>query len=296
MHDVISMKLIAKQLNDWTYTDYYYRLMLIAKNIYNGKLPNGINYKWVEKYLYSEGSCVFFKDDTMGYMVAKYADSGKLNPYDEPTFVTPYATGYHGKPLENHVDCVIIRNNDIMLPTAPTLQLMAYRLAEATRTSDVNIRAQKTPVFALCDDKQKLSFKRAMSQVDENEFAIYGYKNFDIDSIKAIRMDAPVVFDKLTIQKHEIWNEAMTFLGLNNANQDKRERLVADEVSANNEQVGASGNVFLSARQDAFEEIRNLFGLSEEEVYVEMREMPTPKLAEVERSIEDDYRLRTNER
>lgn len=289
MHDIISMKSFAKQLNDWTYTDYYYRLTLIARSIFNGKLPNGINYKWLERYLFSEGSCVFFKDKTYGYMIAKYTDSGKLNVYDEPTFVTPYATGYTGKRLENHVDCVIIPNNDIMLPTSPTLQLFAYRLAEATRTSDVNIRGQKTPVFVLCDDKQKLSFKRAMNQIDDNEFAIYGYKNFDIDSIKAIRMDAPVVFDKLTIQKHEIWNEAMTFLGINNANQDKRERLVTDEVSANNEQVGASGNVFYSARQEAFEEIRNLFGLSKDEVFVEMREMPTPKLLDMEMGRGDKY-------
>jgi hypothetical protein len=140
------------------------------------------------------------------------------------------------------------KNNDILMPTAPTLQLFAYRLAQATRTSDINIKAQKTPVIALCDDKQKISFKRALDKIEENEFAIYGYKNFDIDSIKAVRLDAPIVFDKLTLQKHEIWNEAMTFLGLNNANQDKKERLVADEVSANNEQVGASGNVFLSAQ------------------------------------------------
>lgn len=296
MYDIISMKSFAKTMNDRTFTDYYMRLMLIARSIYNGKLPNSINYKWVEKYLYTEGSCVFFKDKELGYMVTKYTDSGKLNAYDEPTFVTPYATGYMGKPLENHVDCVIIKNNDILLPTAPTLKLFAYRLAEATRTSDVNIRAQKTPVFALCDEKQKLSFKRAMSQVEENEFAIYGYKNFDIDSIKAIRMDAPVVFDKLTIQKHEIWNEAMTFLGLNNANQDKRERLVADEVSANNNQVGACGNVFLSARQEAFEEIRNLFDISEEEAFVEMREMPMPKLSETEGGLFDDNELCTNER
>ena len=138
-----------------------------------------------------------------------------------------------------------------------------------------------------------MSFKRAMNKVEENEFAIYGYKNFDIDSIKAIRLDAPVVFDKLTIQKHEIWNEAMTFLGLNNANQDKRERLVADEVSANNEQVGASGNVFLKARKDACKRINELFGLK---ISVKMRDMPTPKLSDIERGISDDNELRTNDR
>lgn len=296
MHDIIAMKSIAKQLNDLTFTDYYYRLMLIARSMYDGKLPNSINYKWVERYLFTEGSCVFFHDKNLGYMVTKYTDSGRLNSYDEPTFITPYATGYTGKPLENHVDCVIIRNNDIMLPTSPSLQLFAYRLAEATRTSDVNIRAQKTPVAVLCDDKQKLSFKKAMQQVEDNEFLIYGYKNFDIDSVKAVQLNAPVVFDRLTIQKHEIWNECMTFLGINNANQDKRERLVDDEVQANNEQVGVSGNVFFSARQEAFEEIRSLFGLTEEEANVTMREMPTPKLADIERRIGYDYGLRTNDR
>ena len=288
MHDIISMKTIAKTLNDWTYTDYFYRLMLIARSIYKWKLPNNINYKWLERYLFNDGSCVFFKDENMGYMITKYTDSGTLNPYDEPTHVTPYATGYMGKRLENHVDCVIIRNNDIMLPTSPSLQLFAYRLAEATRTSDINIRAQKTPFVVLCDEKQKLSFKKALQQIGDNDEAVFGYKNFDVEAIKALKLDAPVVFDKLTLQKHDVWNEAMTFLGLNNANQDKRERLVADEVSANNEQVGASCNVFLSGRQDSVEEIKQLFGLSDEEIGVEMREMPTPKLSDIERGLFND--------
>lgn len=298
MNEVLNMKSFAKTLNNLTYTDYYYRLMLIARNIYNGKLPNNINYKWVEKFLYYHGKCVFFKDPIMGYMVTEYTDDGKLNPYDEPTFVVPQATGYiyTGEALENHVNCVIIRNNDIMLPTDFSIKLFAYRLAEATRTSDVNIRAQKTPLMVLCDDKQKLSFKQAIRKIEENEEAVYGYKNFDIDAIKAIKMDAPIVFDKLTLHKHEIWNECMTFLGLNNANQDKKERLIVGEVQANNEQVGASNNVFLSSRQDSFEEIRKLFNLSEEDVYVEMREMPTPKLADVERSVENDNRFCGNER
>lgn len=294
MFDVVSMKSIAKQLNDWTYTDYYYRLMLIARSVFEWEnLPNGIDEKWIERYLFLEGRCVFFKDDELGFMVAKCADDGTLNAYDEPTSVTPSATGYIGKSLETNEECVIIRNNDISLSTSPSIQLFAYRLAEATRTSDVNIRAQKTPVIVLCDDKQKLSFKKAMSQIEENEFAVYGYKNFDIDAIKAIKLDAPVVFDKLTLQKHDVWNECMTFLGINNANQDKRERLVDDEVQANNEQVFASGNVFLKARQQACKQINELFGLN---ISVKMREMPTPKLSDVERGINHDNGLRTNER
>lgn len=278
MSELLNMRSFAKVLNNATYTDYFYRLMLIARSVYKWEnLPNGINEKHIEKYLFSEGSCVFFHDKELGFMVAKCLNKGTLNPYDEPTKIQAIATGYDGRTLENNEDCVIICNNDLMLPTTNTLQLFAYRLAEATRTSDVNVTAQKTPYFVLCEEKQKLSFKTAMQKVLENEPAIYGIKGFEKGDIDVLKLSAPVVFDKLTLHKHEIWNEAMTFLGLNNANQDKKERLVADEVSANNEQVGASGNVFLKSRLDAVERINKLFDLN---IKVSMREMPTPKLSE----------------
>lgn len=284
--DVISMKSIAKQLNDWTFTDYYYRLMLIARSRFKwNNLPNGINEKWIERYLFTEGSCLFYEDKTKGFMIAKATASGKLNPYDECVSYTPYNTGYIGKPLENYEECILIHNNDVKLPTATTLQLYAYRLAEITRTIDVNVSAQKTPVVVLCSEKQRLSFKRMFNNISDNEVAVYGDKNLDIENIKALRIDAPIVFDKLEQQKHCIWNECMTFLGFNNANQDKKERLVANEVIANDEQVGASANVMLKARQTACEQINELFGL---EINVELREMPTPTLNDYKGGFNND--------
>lgn len=279
MHDIISMKSIAKQLNDWTYTDYYYRLMLIARSVFKwNNLPNGIDEKWIERFLFTEGECLFFNDKEKGFMVAKCTPNGNLNYYDEPTLLRPYGTNYSGIPLENNEECVLIRNNDIMLPTSPTIQLYAYRLAETQRTIDVNIHAQKTPYVVLCSDKQRMSFKKAFTQVSDNEVAIFGDKNMDIDQIKALKIDAPIVFDKLQCQKQAIWNECMTFLGINNNTQEsKRERLVVNEVEANNEQIESSASVFLKAREKACELINEMFGLN---ISVEMRKMETPKMDE----------------
>lgn len=54
----------------------------------------------------------------------------------------------------------------------------------------------------------------------------------------------------------------MTFLGIENANMDKKERLVSDEVNANNQQVIASRNIWLSERKKSIEELNKKFGLN----------------------------------
>lgn len=262
-YQLIGYKSMAKALNDRILTDYFYRLMLVSKALFKWEnLPNGIDEKWIERYLFTEGACLFYKDPTLGFMVAKMGENGMLNAYDEPTLVFPYATNYQyeGDQLINNDNCVIIRNNDDMLPTAPTIQLYAYKLTNIERTIDTNIMAMKMPIIVKCTDKQKLSLKQAMNQRNDNEPVIYADKGLNTEEIQILNTNAPIVFDKLQIQKHAVWNECMTFLGVNNANMDKRERLVDDEVQANNEQVQASEDVMLKARERACELINKMFG------------------------------------
>lgn len=260
-YDIISMKSIAKKLNDLTYTDYFYRLMLIARSIYKWEnLPNNIDEKWIERYLFTDGKCMFFNDNEKGFMITKCSEAGQLNFYDEPTMLRGYGTDYVGDVLTNNEECILVRNNDEMIPTSPTIQLFALRLAEISRTIDVNINAQKTPLVILCNEKQRMTLKNLYKQYEGNEPAIFGSKDLDLQDISVLKTDAPFVADKLQIQKHAIWNECMTFLGIGNANQDKKERLVADEVSANNEQIEYSAQVMLKERQNAAERINKLFG------------------------------------
>lgn len=264
-YPIIGYKSVAKMLNDRIVTDYFYRLMLISKALFKWEnLPNGMDEKWIERYLFTEGACLFYKDPTLGFMVAKMGENGMLNAYDEPTNVFPYATNYEytGDQLINNVNCIIIRNNDDMIPTAPTIQLYAYKLTNIDRTIDTNIMAQKMPIIVKCTDKQRISLKQAMNQRNDNEPVIYADKGLNTEEIQVLKTDAPIVFDKLQIQKHAVWNECMTFLGVNNANMDKRERLVDDEVQANNEQVQACEDVMLKARERACELINKMFGLN----------------------------------
>lgn len=62
--------------------------------------------------------------------------------------------------------------------------------------------------------------------------------------------------------KQAILRECMTLLGIENANMDKKERLVSDEVNANNQQVIASRNIWFSERKKAIEELNKKFNLN----------------------------------
>ena len=261
MYDTLNFKEMNKKLNNLTFTDYFYRLSLIALSIFKwDNLPNGINERWIEKYLFDIGECMFFKDPILGFRVSKSIDKG-INIYNEPIDLEPESTGLtEPKTYKNGIDAVLIKNNDLSIPTLPTLQLYAYRLADLTRAQDVNITAQKTPILIITSDRQKLTMKNVFNQWSGNEPVIYGDKEMNIDGVKVLKTDAPIVFDKIQIQKHQLWNEVMTFLGVNNANQDKKERLVDDEVQANNEQVKICLDVMLKARQSACSEINRIFG------------------------------------
>jgi hypothetical protein len=261
MGDILAMP-SAKSITQLTFNDYFLRLKLLALSVFEWKgLPNGIDPKYIERYLLEEGKCMFFQDKALGWMVAKCNREGDLNYYDEPTLLRPIATNYtKTQSYENHETCVYITNNDYCIPTTKTLRLYAARLAEIQRTADVNINAQKTPVIVKGSEKQKLTLQAVIRSWFGNEPLIFGDKTLDTTEMKVLNTAAPVVFDKLTIEKNKMWNECMTFLGIDNANTDKRERLVDDEVQANNQQIELSAHVMLKARERAAEEISKLCG------------------------------------
>jgi hypothetical protein len=252
----------AQDLTQLTFVDYYFRLKMLAESVFEWKgLPEGIDERHIEKYLFSEGHCMFFKDKNLGWMVTKCLQNGDLNYYDDPTELYPVATNYmETRSYEPGVNCVLIRNNNHMIPTRRTIRLFAARMTEIQRTADINIIAQKTPVIVKGTEKQRLSLINLIKKWMGNEPLILGDKSLDTNAMQVLNTSAPFVADKLAIEKNKIWNECMTFLGVDNANTDKKERSVDDEINANNEQIELSGYAMLQAREKAAEAISALCG------------------------------------
>ena len=265
-YQLLSYKSVAQMANNMTFSYYYYKLMLIVRALFDWEnLPNNMDERWIEKYLFTSGKCIFYKDPTMGFMVAGLAQQGGVNCYGDPTDVYPVAENYvyNGPKLVNGENCYIIRNNDLMLPSFPIIRHYSFKLTNIDRAIDVNIEAIKTPVVVRCSDKAKLSLKNAINQRRDNEPVIWTTDQANIgDMVTTLDLNAPAVFKDLQTQKHMILNEVFTDFGINNANMDKRERMVANEVEANNEQVKASEDVLLKAREQACKDINRIFGLN----------------------------------
>lgn len=249
-------------LNSDTYNMYYQRLRDYALNIFEWTgLPESINVRFLETTMMDEGRCVFFEDKTLGFLGLPVQYGGKVNVYNEPTEYKAVSIHYNKDLTPDNA--VIMYGMYSRQTLNQIIRLFARRLYQVERTMDVNIQAQKTPVLILADETQRLTLQNMYMQYDGNEPFIFGNKNgFDKESITVLQTEAPFVSDKLQAYKHNLWNEAMTFLGVGNAKQDKKERLVADEVSANDEQIQGARYIMLNARQDACKAINKMFGLN----------------------------------
>ena len=288
-YPLLSHKSVAQMSNNITFSYWYYKLMLVAKALFEWEnLPNGLQSRYIENYLFRDGNCVFFKDPTLSYMVAGLAQDGGVNCYNDPTTLIPVATNYlysGKKPLMNGEDCYLIRNNDERLPEFAVVRYYAWKLTNLDRAIDVNVEAVKTPTIVKCTDKQRLSLKQALNQRKDNEPVMYVDESLDMNAISVLDLKPPMVFKDLQVQKHMLLNEFFTDIGVNNANMDKRERMVANEVEANNEQVKASEDVLLRCRQEACKEINKIFGLN-----ISVRRRELDEIPEYKDIIEEDIK------
>lgn len=252
----------SKWLNNRTYQHYYNRLTELAISMFEWEnLPDSIDPRFLELMLYADGMTVFFYDDIMGYLSLQVMIGGQLDVYRVPRMRRAYATnGYQKELTEN--DSVIIWNNMTRTNCLADIEHFARKLYECDRTIDINVKAQKTPVMVLCDENQRLTMKNLYAQYDGNEPFIFGTKDIDIKAIQALTTNAPFVAGQVMDTKFQIWNEAMTYLGISNLNMTKKERLISDEVFSNMGSTIASRYTRLEMRQEACDKINRMFGLN----------------------------------
>lgn len=264
-------------INDDTYYDYLERLKKIAISMFEWvNLPESCDPRYLELCLYYLGQAALLKNDEDIFINTKACSAGRINLYELPTQINCYSVEfsvikkmYDGFKFNeiNKIDpkdyCVYVLNNQNRMATAPTLELFAYRLYLAQRTADTNISVNKLPFIVAVDDNQRLTMENLILQISENKPAVFGTKELAStikDDIRVLPTNPPFIADKINDYKKEIWNEALTYLGINNLN-EKKERLITDETNTNNELINLNLQSYLTPRKEACKQFNQLFGL-----------------------------------
>lgn len=262
-------------MNNTTYLDYLNRFRRIALARFEWvNLPTSMNARWLEMCLFDYGKASLLKDEELGFINTKCSNNNVINIYGLPSDLHCFSFEYQKwrklycglneiNGNDPYKEAVLVMNDYDMTPTLSMMDLFAYRLYECDRTCDVNVKAQKHPVMVICDENQRLTMENLYSQYDGNEPFIFGDKNqLDEKNLRAINTNAPIVLKQIDEHKKEIWNEALTYLGINNINVEKKERAVVDEINSNNELVNLNLDVYLKPRQEACRQFNELFGLT----------------------------------
>lgn len=248
-------------MNNATYIQYFNRLVELSVSVFEWQgLPETVDPRYLELHLFQNGSVVYFRDEVMGDLCLDCIANGQFDVYGNPISRRAYSSYNQYQKTLNESDSVIIWNNYLRQPSVLDVKMFAKRLYNLDRIIDVNANAQKTPVLVQGTEKQRLTLVNLYKEFDGNAPFIFGDKNLDLNSLRAISTNAPYVADKLYQLKTQIWNEALTYLGISNLNIQKKERMITDEVQRNQGGTIASRYSRLEARREAVDKINRMFG------------------------------------
>ena len=248
-------------LNKHTYTQYLNWLTELAISMFKWKnLPETVDARYIEMQLFLTGAMVYFNDEVIGDLCLNCLSQGRMDVYGYPIIRRAYSAYNNYQRLLKPNNSVVIYNNYMRTNSVLDVQMYARRLYNIDRIIDVNVNAQKTPVIVRASEKQRMTMMQLYMQYDGNEPFIFGDKDLDLNSLAVLKTDAPYVADKLYALKTEIWNEALTHLGISNVNINKKERLITNEVSRTQGGTIASRYSRLDSRQEAAEKINKMFG------------------------------------
>ena len=225
-------------------------------------LPPSVRQRNLELDLLRKGACLFFRDEVLGqFLTLRCIMGGERNLYDEPIYRTAYSNnGYQYK--TDDFNSVIIWDNLLHEDIFATLSMFAKRLTNIEITKDINLRAQKTPVMILCDERQRLTMENLFLKIDTAVPVIYGTKDLDLDGVKSLNLEAPYLLDKLQEEKINVLHEAFSYLGVGSLEIIKRERYISQEMQASQESNIAQRASRLKAREEAARLINEMYGLN----------------------------------
>lgn len=254
-------KIINSQLcNLSTYEMYKREFISLAENVFIFRnIPNFIDMSYVNSKLLRSGAIAFFYEDVLETLVAlPFINLGTLDLYGRPKKIQVIGQNGYTRVLSNK-EFVIMYDNNSRLPIWIDILQYSERYAMITRTIDINIIQQRTPRVWKVPSGQEKTFKDMINNVDAMAENVATYSSMTIDDITCILEPAPYVADKLEDSKNKIYAEFLRLIGIANLQEQKKERMIKDEMMATLGGTVASRYNRFEPRKKAVDEINEKF-------------------------------------
>lgn len=233
-------------------------------------MPKTVDVRFLELTLFRNALAVFYYDyDVERFFAAQGTAGSRRDMFDNPTSFRVIGNGYIPTKRLPLSMCHPIWANYLRVPDHDLVLLWAHRIADLEVSIEINARNARRPRVLAYDENTRLSAQNINEAINRGDptievtpdIAASGFLSaFDLGVL-------PDSHEKLHILRVRLENQMMSELGINNANQDKKERLVSDEVDANNDAVSVARAVNLNARKFAALNINDKFGLNIEVEY-----------------------------
>lgn len=245
------------------YVNYLYeKLIRIFK--YDG-LPDTIPRDALENYILTFGYAGITKTTLEGQTILVAVPCTKygvgLYPFYEPLaqYCTPLI---QGTDLAVGVDIVVVKNNSYQISCDNIVKRYARQLADFDATVNILTSNARVPVLPSFDNEESAeSYKAVMianrlGQVDtvlDKSFIQKGTFTPYADNSTVAKIEDVVK------ARNEILRTFLSEIGITTAN-DKRERMVVDEVNVNSQMLLFNVADMLECRQNAVKEVNALYG------------------------------------
>lgn len=291
-------KLVNSQISNFlTYQMYLRQLLTLAENVFEfTNLPEFIDVSYLNKQLLRKGSVAFFKDEVMGVIALPYNNVGTLDVYGRPRTIQVIARNGYTRTLKDG-EFVIMYDNNGRYPLLMDIYQNAERIANCKKVIDINIAQQKTPRIWITNSDKKRTVEDLLNQYDGNVETVLAYDTLDLDDVQAICEPAPFVADKIDIHLEKEWAEFFRLIGVANLVEQKKERLIQDEMTASLGGTIASRYSRFEPRKRAIDEINKKFGTSIEVKYydgIPTTEKEVENYIESKEEINDDISISDN--
>ncbi|MBQ1355815.1 MAG: hypothetical protein IIY72_05000, partial [Solobacterium sp.] len=255
-------------MNSIEYRFYCRYLYQKAISVFKWNIPETWNKTMFLLTLYSYGYVGIFRTGKYGVIYNPCTVGGR-NIFYEPAYVmlaNPLLPELTGKQLEIGTECALIRLTPDYMGILDLIGFYAEKMALASQGIDINIINSKLAyVFGAKDATQAKSFKKMFDQITDGEPAvIVDKKLFNDDGspnwqLFTQNLKQTYLADQLISDLRKIEDEFNTRIGIPNANTDKRERLITDEVNANNVETETLPELWLDNIKRGIDQAEKLF-------------------------------------